>query len=740
MSLAYKSPSQRTNQPTEAYFTPLNMPTLMTTTTEDTNSNNTPYYTAPINPVIHQDFLNAIQARHASQPTLLPTPMNEVKSSPLLTNLSMGTLASRRRMAPLNTNTSRHDPIPININQLSTLLTTYKSNPSGLLLIDVRSFVHFLPSRIQSAIHIFVPKTILKRPTFTIDKLYEVIVSESSRERLKAWNKAEHIVFYDQQSQSAQEDSICAYLGTKLIQEGFKGQLNFLQGGYEAFSLKYKHQCESTPISGGSPAMSLGLPTSLGESVTVNRANRKPLLRLSNLPVSTPIGPFTAPMPQFENQAFNPFFSNIRQNMELSHGPIRERFPIRLPPQCSVDPNNNYQVQASITPRCVAGGHMDKNKRGSFIAPQWLQRTIWDNGAQILAETYEKLERTEQRRLQNIMHFHSKHTNNPAEFPFSIVAGIEMGTLNRYTNIWPFEYTRVKIRDHQVSDYINASYIQFIESDDIISDARPNQTDTHQMKVIKSHSHSSPYRRYISTQGPLPATFNDFWQVVWEQNSRILLMLTKEEEMNKIKCHRYWPSTVGVPVQYGNVSVSLIEESSQTVENIKKDSINPDDVIITRTFHLSRKMSSGEVVRRVVTHFQYTGWMDFGVPDNPLGTLQIIEMADKAQVALQRQEDNIGPMIVHCSAGCGRSGAFCAIDTVIHRLSSFNENDNDIMKDILLETISRFREQRLSMVQTLRQFVFCYEAIWWWILGYTNDRSLCDKRQLHPSDTMDTSS
>lgn len=98
------------------------------------------------------------------------------------------------------------------------------------------------------------------------------------------------------------------------------------------------------------------------------------------------------------------------------------------------------------------------------------------------------------------------------------------------------EYTRVKIKEHQSSDYINASYLQYIDCEDAISDARPETVDTHCIKAMTDHksSSTSPYRRYISTQGPLPATFNDFWQVVWEQDSRVLVMLTKEEEMNKV--------------------------------------------------------------------------------------------------------------------------------------------------------------------------------------------------------------
>lgn len=197
----------------------------------------------------------------------------------------------------------------------------------------------------------------------------------------------------------------------------------------------------------------------------------------------------------------------------------------------------------------------------------------------------------------------------------------------------------------------------------------------------------------------MPATFNDFWQVVWEQNSKVLVMLTKEEEMNKIKCHRYWPSDT-TPTHYGKVTVTLLSERIQRVEQ----NTDQDDAVVIRALELEK---DGE--KRHMTHLQYTGWMDFGVPENPLGTLLIIDLANQVQQA------GDGPMIVHCSAGCGRSGAFCAIDTAIARLTTAQSHD------LLFQTISRFREQRLSMVQTLRQFVFCYEAIWWWYLGFGND-------------------
>ncbi|KAI8643506.1 protein-tyrosine phosphatase-like protein [Parasitella parasitica] len=730
MSLAFESPT-RGSGANDAYFTPLNMPTMIpqSAAQEDLSSSsaNTPYYTAPINPSLHQDFLNAIQARHSTQPTVLTSASNERPSPMAGFNLSMGSLANRRQpsasaaaaitSAATTAATIPDSPLqPMEAISLNQMLDKYVGSNS-LLVLDVRSFVQYSHSRIRGSINVSIPNTILKRPTFTLDKVYEAIVLDHARERLRAWEAAEHIVFYDQQSQRLLENSASAYLGAKLIQAGFKGQLYYLKGGFDAFASTFKDSCESNATS-PQPNASFGPPTIGGGnfSLTLPQKGARPKLRLNNLPTAAPLlGPFTAPMPQFENQAFNPFFSNIRQNMELSHGPIRERFPIRLPSKCNVDPNNNDQVELEDTmPRLMAGGHVHRNGK-AFTGPSWLQRTIQRDGAQILAETYEKLERTEQRRLQNIMHFHSKHTDNPAEYPFSIVAGIEMGALNRYTNIWPFEYTRVKLQDHKVSDYINASYVQYIDSEESASDARPEQLNTQCVNIMKEcpAKNTQPYRRYISTQGPLPATFNDFWQVVWEQNSRVLVMLTKEEEMHKIKCHRYWPSELNSPTQYGDFIVTLINETTQKIDKHDlQEPLHEDDVVIVRQLSIAH----GSVSRQV-THLQYTGWMDFGVPENPLGTLQIIQMANSAQETCFRQ-GAVGPMIVHCSAGCGRSGAFCAIDTVLYRLRQTKAISDH---DILLQTISRFREQRLSMVQTLRQFVFCYEAIWWWFLGYGVD-------------------
>jgi rhodanese-related sulfurtransferase len=222
MSLAFESPT-RGNGTSEAYFTPLNMPPIINNT-EDTNNNstvNTPYYTAPINPALHQDFLNAIQARHATQPTVLTSPSSE--RLPTM-NLSMGSLASRRQSM------ATKDIIPsIDATKLNHLL---QQQEAFLLVLDVRSFVQYSHTRIRGSINISIPNTILKRPTFTLDKVYEAIVQDQAREKLKSWEQAKSIVFYDQSSMCLQENSASAYLATKLMRAGFQGQLYYLKGMY----------------------------------------------------------------------------------------------------------------------------------------------------------------------------------------------------------------------------------------------------------------------------------------------------------------------------------------------------------------------------------------------------------------------------------------------------------------------------------------------------------------------------
>ncbi|KAJ2323189.1 hypothetical protein GGI00_005697, partial [Coemansia sp. RSA 2681] len=227
--------------------------------------------------------------------------------------------------------------------------------------------------------------------------------------------------------------------------------------------------------------------------------------------------------------------------------------------------------------------------------------------------------------------------------------------------------------------------------------------------------------------GPLASTTGDFWHMVWEQRARVVVMLTRSTEHGRAKCHAYWPDCVGQAAAYGGIRVAWEAEAH-----------HPDDAsVVARRLRLTLAAAAGGA-SAVVTHLQYLGWPDHGVPENPLGVLRLRQLARAAQA------DAAAPMVVHCSAGCGRTGAFCAIDTLLalgagdassgagdaSSVDASVDADGDVRmgggegaegvaaaRNLVFLVVARFREQRMMAVQTGRQFAFCHETLAWALLG-----------------------
>ncbi|OZJ06905.1 hypothetical protein BZG36_00056 [Bifiguratus adelaidae] len=706
-----------------------------------------------------------------------------------------------------------------------------------LLILDLRSFMHYTNRHIRQSVNVCIPSTILRRKTFTLDKLASVVANESKDAgtqgpQLSQWRETANIVMLDVASWEIVQDSPADLIAKKLKAEGYGGFIGYLEGGFESFIAEHADLCEGAHTPSQIPTdhhaskelatrrtslvpdlSKLRLdPSKLStlESITQLRSPGLPQIPLdpAGITVTPPpqrrpqlsmrslLGPLTAPMrtPAFENQAFNPFFSNIRQNMELGSGKITERFSVRLP--VGIHVGNDGQVtlcppeetpndrQAEVlkqfrwtklsdnTPIGIdqfSGQYVPiavKHVRGTGDAedaykgqhlPPWLALATRQpspnsklDGPSMLADFYEGIERAEQRRLQSVMLHHSKsHSGSPQlqDHLLSIIAGIEKGALNRYNNLWPYEYTRVKLQ-HPVagkSDYINASMIEnhawglarhmlpahMLGLEEPSDPPASHSSSADRLPVSIDSKDRGPFGRYIATQGPLPTTFEDFWTMCWEQQVHALVMLTKETEMGRIKCHRYWPSTTAQPETYGQYKVRLISErkvACRKDQQVSQDVPVPeegsffgpvdddfkDDIVIVRELELTHHHST-----RRLTHFQYTGWPDFGVPDDPIGVLMLYELLHERPIQ--------GPVLVHCSAGCGRTGAFCAIDTTLGWLQQSRQESLDTASDLVSEldaghvnllahVIERYREQRISMVQTLRQYVFCFEAVVWWTI------------------------
>ncbi|XP_064626984.1 tyrosine-protein phosphatase Lar-like isoform X3 [Lineus longissimus] len=226
---------------------------------------------------------------------------------------------------------------------------------------------------------------------------------------------------------------------------------------------------------------------------------------------------------------------------------------------------------------------------------------------------------------------------------------------NRYANVIAYDHSRVLLQPIEGipgSDYINANYMD-------------------------------GYRKqnaYIATQGPLPETFGDFWRMIWEQRTATVVMMTKLEERTRIKCDQYWPNR-GTDT-FGFIHVTIMDVMELATYTI-------------RTFQIQRH---GFPEKREVRQFQFTAWPDHGVPDHPTPLLMFMRRVKTVN------PPDAGPLITHCSAGVGRTGAFIVIDSMLERIK--HEKTVDIYGHVTC-----LRAQRNYMVQTEDQYIFIHDAL-----------------------------
>ncbi|XP_020897721.1 tyrosine-protein phosphatase non-receptor type 1 isoform X2 [Exaiptasia diaphana] len=236
--------------------------------------------------------------------------------------------------------------------------------------------------------------------------------------------------------------------------------------------------------------------------------------------------------------------------------------------------------------------------------------------------------------------------------------------LNRYRDVLPYDHSRIILNaEDGGTDYINANLVEV----------------------------PSLGRRYILCQGPLKHTSAHFWQMVWEQNTKAVIMLNRVIEKNQIKCYQYWPCGEAVGhtnvLEFGNYRITYIDENMSeffTVKTLELYNIKKDE-------------------KRTIYHFHYLHWPDFGVPSSPATFLSFLFEARNTGVL----SNDVGPAVIHCSAGIGRSGTYVMVDCILKEVEKTKDLNGVDIKKTLLE----IRTYRLGLIQTPDQLRFTYAAI-----------------------------
>ncbi|KAI8824333.1 protein-tyrosine phosphatase-like protein [Fimicolochytrium jonesii] len=602
------------------------------------------------------------------------------------------------------------DAVAFEPSQFASLLQSQTSassaNTHTVLGLDMRSYQHYSEFRICSSVNLSVPTMMLKRPACTPVKLFGALTSDHAKNVLKDWTKFENIIIYDDDSLNTAEGSPIVLLARKLQHANSTARIGWLQGGFTAFSEQYPDLCDSSPPPQGS------------ESIAPNTNN---ITRGAPLNIG---GPLTAPS---------------------ALGALGAARPALLQPTYA-----SHQSASELNADGMLADTIDVN---NTHIPLFLRDLVRQgNVRRQIEQNFAIVEAAEKRRLDCAFRAQSR------DDPFSVSDALEGGaTRNRYNNIWPFNHNRVKLAcDGQLTPDMREDGASLSPYKAATAEQHTRHNDYINASFIVS---PAGHRLYIATQGPIASTFEDFWRMAWEQKSRIVLMLVADADVQRGSqtCHKYWPDE-GHSMLYGRTRVTHEGEIPLLFGENRTPSAGGGTVVRQFRVVVDEREDKAETIWQV----QYLGWPDHGVPKHPDEMLRVhylvSTMCQRLDIKFGREE--VGPVIVHCSAGCGRTGAFICVDAVLKAISTNHpmhaDADNTPVQDqapsavtslpsgghekssstpsdtwstvrpvltpttfapetsphdMILATVHHLRSQRVLMVQSLSQYGFCYEIV-----------------------------
>lgn len=566
---------------------------------------------------------------------------------------------------------------------------------SPALIVDIRPYNNYSISRLENAHNICIPTTLLKRPTYDLlHVISTTALPKDIKERITSCQEPTNVLVYDA---SSTEKSVSFGL-YQTIQKFLKHEcftVGFLNGGFQQLHELLRDSSlvlsDTTPVSPNPPLTSLEvskLDSGSKDSFVSSPGND------SSRETSPFLSGFTLPSATTANQKM---LMSIKKTLPKLDTTTTYTYKLRLP--------EGFEEHMHRLPKWL-----------SFFAEEYGSDRYNEKVLGILSEKFNRLEKSEQVRLSmaisNTSHENkedkeskdssianalspgvhlrlhsgtgSGYCSPSAPCPYcdkihyTIPKGVEYGYKNRYNNIWPYEHSRVKLisspscttpKKELSDDYFNANYIKF-------------------KKLAQ--------REYIATQSPLESTQEDFWNTVWYNGVKGVVCLNKPSV--------FAPKTYYEEDQYFDKS-----RLSVKIKGVEEE----------KGFAVRKMEMEKHGKRRYVYHFAYTEWPDFGVPDN-FDTVSRLLKAKNEKIELLKDQkpptseiSNTLDLLVHCSAGCGRTGCFITLDMVNECFAHANSETYDPWgsKDLIFKAVQLQRQQRIAMVQTLDQFIYCYESI-----------------------------